>query len=308
MMNDYSVKSIRQDFKSKGIFYTPKELTLYLKSLVDISFDNVYDPTCGRGNLLAEFDDNIAKYGQDTNADEIEVASQRLKNFQGVVGDTLKNPAFMDMKFDLIIANPPFSIPWEVDETDIRFEKAPCVPPKSKADYVFIFHCLHLLKDTGQAIIMEFPGILYRGQREGKLRQYLIEQNYIEKVIHIDGNKFTDTSIATCVLVLKRNKASTDIEFIDSSKDISRIVNIDEIRENNFNLSVSSYVQEEKEKEEIDIDNINIEIINSVIDRVKDDFERFKMISMFENKNYCKVLAEGLRAVLKQYYIDNWEM
>ena len=96
-MNDYSVKSIRQDFKSKGIFYTPKELTLYLKSLVDISFDNVYDPTCGRGNLLAEFDDNIAKYGQDTNADEIEVASQRLKNFQGVVGDTLKNPAFMDM-------------------------------------------------------------------------------------------------------------------------------------------------------------------------------------------------------------------
>ena len=308
MMNDYSVKSIRQGFKSKGIFYTPKELTSYLKSLVDVSFDNVYDPTCGRGNLLAEFDDNIAKYGQDTNADEIEVASQRLKNFQGVVGDTLKNPAFMDMKFDLIIANPPFSIPWEVDEKDIRFEKAPCVPPKSKADYVFIFHCLHLLKDTGQAIIMEFPGILYRGQREGKLRQYLIEQNYIEKVIYIDGNKFTDTSIATCVLVLKKNKTNTDIEFIDSSKDISRVVSVDEIGENNFNLSVSQYVQEEKDAEQIDIDSVNLEIINLVIKRVKDDFERFKMMSILENKDYCKVLAEGLRAVLKQYYIDNWEM
>lgn len=307
-MNDYSVKNIRQDFKSKGIFYTPKELTLYLKSLVDVPYSNVYDPTCGRGNLLAEFDDNIAKYGQDTNADEIEVASQRLKNFQGVVGDTLKNPAFMDMKFDLIIANPPFSIPWEVDEKDIRFEKVPCIPPKSKADYVFIFHCLHLLKDTGQAIIMEFPGILYRGQREGKLRQYLIEQNYIEKVIHIDGNKFTDTSIATCVLVLKKNKTSTDIEFIDSSKDISRVVGIDEVRENNFNLSVSQYVQEEKEVEQIDIDSVNLEIINLVIKRVKDDFERFKMMSILENKNYCKILAEGLRAVLKQYYIDNWEM
>ena len=307
-MNDYSVKSIRQDFKSKGIFYTPKELTSYLKSLVDVPYSNVYDPTCGRGNLLAEFDDNIAKYGQDTNADEIEVASQRLKNFQGVVGDTLKNPAFMDMKFDLIIANPPFSIPWEVDEKDIRFEKAPCVPQKSKADYVFIFHCLHLLKDTGQAIIMEFPGILYRGQREGKLRQYLIEQNYIEKVIYIDGNKFTDTSIATCVLVLKKNKTNTDIEFIDSSKDISRVVSVDEIRENNFNLSVSQYVQEEKEAEQIDIDSVNLEIINLVIKRVKDDFERFKMMSILENKDYCKVLAEGLRAVLKQYYIDNWEM
>lgn len=304
-MQDYSVKEIRKEFKSKGIFYTPKELTLYLKSLVDVKYNNVYDPTCGRGNLLAEFDDNIQKYGQDINADEIEVAKSRLKNFTGVVGDTIKNPAFMDMKFDLIIANPPFSISWEVNEKDIRFKNAPCVPPKSKADYVFIFHCLHLLKETGQAIIMNFPGILYRGQKEGKLRQYLVEQNHIEKVIAIDGGKFTDTDIATCVLVLKKNKTNTDIEFIDSGINKSKIISQEEIKNQGYRLSVSNYVYEEKEKEIIDIDSINLEIIKSVIDRIKEDFKKFKMISEFEGKDYCKILADGLREILKQYYLYN---
>lgn len=301
MLKNYSVKDIRQKFKEQGIFYTPKELCEFMKSLVDIEYKNVYDPACGRGNLLKVFPDNIKKYGQDINEAELEVAKKTLKNFTGAVGDTIKNPAFIDTKFDLIIANPPFSIHWEENKNDTRFKNAPCVPPKSKADYVFIFHCLYMLKDKGQAIIMNFPGVLYRGGREGKLRQYLVEKNYIDKVISIDGGKFTDTNIQTCVLVLRKNKKHTNIEFIDSGLNKSEIIKLEQIKENNFDLSIKNYVFEEVEKDYIDIHALNLELINTALQHIKNTFDMFDNLFVLEGYNYSTILAKGLSNIIKQY-------
>ena len=187
-MKDYSIKSIRDEFKSKGVFYTPKELGERLKSLADVEYKNVYDPTCGRGYLLSVFDDDVVKYGQEIDEEALKEAETNLNNFIGEVGDTIKEDKFKDMKFDLIVANPPFSIKYEPTkelEEDERFRDLPCLAPASKADYMFIAHCLAKLKDSGQAIMLNFPGILYRGAREYKIRKYLVDNNFIEKVIHL---------------------------------------------------------------------------------------------------------------------------
>ena len=254
-MKEHSIKAIKEEFKNKGVFYTPPELSEYLKSLVDKEIKNVYDPTCGRGNLLSVFGDEIKKYGQELNPTELENAKILLKNFEGYCGDTLVDDKFKGFKFDCIVANPPFSINWEPPankDDDVRFINSPAIPTKSKADFAFILHIIHHLEDDGIAVALEFPGILYRGNKEGEIRKWLVEQNYIEKVISIPGNTFTDTSIGTCVLVFKKNKKNTNVEFIDKENNLSKIVSFKEIEENNFNLSVSTYVQIEIEKEKTD--------------------------------------------------------
>ena len=163
-MSNYNIKSIKKEFKAKGIFYTTNELAVLMKSFVDIDTTEVYDPTCGDGSLLSVFDDNIKKYGQEINDHQIEVAKNRLINFTGYCGDTLKEPAFNNKKFKCIVANPPFSIAWEPPIlnglfTDDRFRLAPALPPKSKADYAFILHILHYLANDGVAVVLNFPGI-----------------------------------------------------------------------------------------------------------------------------------------------------
>lgn len=208
-MTGYNIKSIRQDFKSKGIFYTPTELAEMIKSYLPADVKEVYDPTCGHGNLLSVFADEVQKYGQDINIVAVEEA-KKLPNSFIELGDTLAEPKFLGKKFEAIVANPPFSIKWE-QKSDERFASAPALAPKSKADYAFILHILHYLADNGTAVVMEFPGILYRGNAEGKIRRWLVELNYIEKVIHIPGNTFVDTAIPTCILVLRKNRTDTDI-------------------------------------------------------------------------------------------------
>ena len=250
---ELNMKNIKKTFAKKGIYYTPKELAEYMLSLVDTPYKTAYDPTIGQGNLLAILSDDIEKYGQEIHENEMEKARAKLKNFTGVVGDTLAEPAFMDKKFDLILANPPFSVEWKpVEVTDPRFKDCGIVPTKGKADYAFILHCLYLLAEKGTAVIMNFPGILYRKGREGKIRQWLVEQNYVDKVIELPGKKFTDTDIQTILLVLKKNKKDTDILFIDEEDKEVRKVKLEEIKENDFNLSVSTYI--EKEMPEIDYD------------------------------------------------------
>lgn len=255
-MKEYNLKNLKQEFKEKGIFYTQPELALYMKSLIDRPIHDVYDPTCGAGNLLAVFDDDLPKFGQELNDHQLEVANQYLGNFTGVCGDTLKDPAFMDRKFSCIMANPPFSVKWEPPVTgmfgDERFAGVPVLPPKSKADYAFLLHIIHMLADDGIAIVLNSGGIGYRGNSEGRIRQYIIENNWIDKVIHIGGNKFVDTKIATLCLVLKKDKKNTDIEFIDDEQKISRIVTLDEVREKGFTLSVNQYIDKKREEEEID--------------------------------------------------------
>lgn len=243
---ELNMKNIKKTFAKNGIYYTPKELAEYMLSLVDTPYKTAYDPTIGQGNLLAILSDDIEKYGQEIHENEMAKARAKLKNFTGVVGDTLAEPAFMDKKFDLILANPPFSVEWNpVEVTDPRFKDCGIVPTKGKADYAFILHCLYLLAEKGTAVIMNFPGILYRKGREGKIRQWLVEQNYVDKVISLPGKKFVDTDIQTILLVLKKNKKDTDILFIDEENEEVRKVKLEEIKENDFTLSVNTYIEKE---------------------------------------------------------------
>ena len=259
MKKDFSAKAYRDELKQKGVFHTDSKLAEIIKSYGKERPKNVYDPTCGVGTLLSVFDDDIPKYGQELTQDYLEVAKATLKNFTGAVGDTLKEPAFMDMKFDLIVANYPFSIKWEPNKEDVRFKDWVDVPTPSKADYAFIMHMMYLLDDDGICVSLNFPGILYRKAREGKIRKELVEKGYIKKVIQVPGGYFEDTNIATSILVLSKKKSDGFIEFEDLEIDKKEKVSIDEIKENDFNLSVSSYVQEEIEQEDIDIFELNDE-------------------------------------------------
>lgn len=294
-MKDYNIKSIRQEFKQKGIFYTQRELALYLKGFLPDDVAEVYDPTCGNGGLLSVFDDDVQKYGQDINAEQVESARQ-LPNFHGAVGDTLKTPEFANRRFKYIIANPPFSIRWEPEKTEM-FEGWPCLPPKSKADYAFIAHILYCLANDGTAVVLEFPGILYRGNSEGKIRQWLVEQNYIDTVVAVDGGHFVDTKIATCVLVLKKKRPTTGIRFIHN--ELERTVSRDEIVENNFSLSVSQYIVEEQEREQIDPIAVEMDARKAFLAKLENELAFEKFVCEMEKLDIMPFINDIKRIVEK---------
>lgn len=299
-MKDYNLKTIKQDFKSKGIFYTTKDLALYLKSFLPDDVKEIYDPTCGNGGLLSVFDDDVEKYGQDINEEQVQAARENLKNFHGVVGDTLAEPAFMDRKFKYIIANPPFSIKWE-QQNDERFEGYPCLPPKSKADYAFIAHILHCLTDDGIAVVLNFPGILYRGQSEGKIRKYLVEKNFIDTVAMIDGGHFVDTKIATVMLILKKNRNTTDITFLHNDEKI--VVPLSEIINNDYNLSTNNYIIEEVEREEVDLNEVNRDVRKGTLAMIKSTLDMEKMIADLDGTNISGFINE-IRKLLDEYEVQ----
>lgn len=297
----YNIKSIRDEFKAKGIFYTQPELALYLKSLIDVPIVDAYDPTCGDGSLLACFPDELPKYGQEINDHQLKVAQERLVNFIGVCADTLREPAFMDRKFSCIVANPPFSISWDPPMglfADARFADIPAMPPKSKADYAFLLHIMHLLADDGIAVVLNFPGILYRGQSEGALRKWFVTNNWIDKVVHIAGKTFVDTSIATAALVLRKNKTTTDIQFVNSELNLSRIVSVSEIEKNQFNLSVGQYVQKVEPKEHIDSLALNQKARTGMIRKLLADIAVDQMICELEGWDFKCYLDELADAIL----------
>lgn len=279
-----SAKKFRNDLKRSGVFYTDKALAEEIRALLPADVMEVYDPACGDGALLGIFHENVKKYGQDILPEQVAEAKQSIKNFQGVVGDTLLEPAFANRRFQYIVANPPFSIKWEAErlKDDPRFSCAPVLPPQSKADYAFILHILYYLADGGTAAVLNFPGILYRGQREGKIREWIVRNNWIEKVIHIPGGHFEDTNIATALVVFKKGKVTTDIEFVDSENNISRIVPFDEIERNDFNLSVSVYVQQETEKEEIDPEKLQTDARAVFIAKLKKELDFDFMVCQIE--------------------------
>lgn len=296
-MQDYNIKSIRQDFKDKGIFYTQKELAEYLKSFLPDDVTEIYDPTCGNGGLLSIFPDDVQMYGQDINAEQVAVASERLVNFHGVVGDTLKDPAFPDRKFKYIIANPPFSIKWE-PHTDERFAPLPCLPPKSKADYAFLAHILHYLSDDGMAVVLNFPGILYRGNAEGKIRRWMVEQNYIDTVIAVDGGHFVDTKIATAVLILKKRRDNTDIKFAHNDREA--VIPVEQIAENDYNLTVSYYLPEEIEREKIDPIALELHARKAFLSRLEKELEFEKMVCEMENIS-MQPFVSAIKIIINQY-------
>lgn len=297
-MKQKSIKNIRQEFKDNGIFYTPLALAERLKSYVDIEPESVYDPTCGVGNLLSVFHENAKKYGQELDGEQLALID--LPNFTGYTGDTLTDDKFKGMKFDCIMANPPFSVKWEPDtlSDDIRFKDCPALPPPSKADWAFMLHILHHLKDNGVAVVLEFPGILYRGQREGKVRRWFVENNYIDRVVNIPGNTFEDTSIATCVVVLKKNRTTTDITFENGER--IETVPFSAVEENDFNLSVNAYLPEIVVKEEIDPSVLENEARRNFLEGLRKELDFERMVCEIEGIS-IQPFINAIRKVLKEY-------
>lgn len=299
--------------KSGGEFFTPADVSELLTRLGTVGkteVNKVYDPACGSGSLLLKAvkvlgHDAVRNgfFGQEINITTYNLC--RINMFLHDIGfdkfsiaceDTLTNPQHWDDEpFELIVSNPPYSIKWAGDSNpllinDPRFAPAGVLAPKSKADLAFIMHSLSWLASNGTAAIVCFPGILYRGGAEKKIRQYLIDNNFIDCVVQLPGNLFYGTPIATCIMVLKKNKADNKTLFIDASKEcikvtnnnkltpenIARIVDTfagraevahfshlaayEEIREQEYNLSVSTYVEQEDTREKIDIVKLNAEI------------------------------------------------
>lgn len=288
----FDLQTIRQEFKKKGIFYTPPELSEMLKSHVSQVPRRVYDPTCGAGNLLSVFPDTVEKYGQEVNGDQLGVAAASLVNFTGYEGDTLTDPAFLGIKFDCIVANPPFSIAWE-PVTDERFFDAPTIPTRSRADFAFLLHILHYLDNDGVAAVLSFPGVLYRGGREKQIRQWMVEQGFIEKVIHIPGNMFVDTSITTACLVLRKERESRNIEFIDTETDTSHLATLKEVEANDFTLSPSAYIAAPQVGlPTVDPVALEYSARREMLRRLKADIEMSRMVCEMEGMNFGRYLKE----------------
>ena len=299
--------------KSGGEYYTPQEVSELLTRLTIVGkkeVNKVYDPACGSGSLLLKFAKILGKenvrqgfFGQEINITTYNLCRINMflhdidyDKFDIAHGDTLTEPVHIDDEpFEAIVSNPPYSIKWEGDSnpvliSDPRFSPAGVLAPKSKADMAFIMHSLSWLATNGTAAIVCFPGIMYRGGAEKKIRQYLIDNNYVDCIIQLPDNLFYGTSIATCIMVLKKSKASNDTLFIDASKECVKVINNNkltqeniakivsiftertdlqyeaklvsnqEIKNNEYNLSVSQYVEQEGTKETIDIVQLNEEI------------------------------------------------
>ncbi len=303
--------------KSGGEFFTPQEVSELLAEITVVGkkqVNKVYDPACGSGSLLLKFAKVLGKenvrqgfYGQEVNITTYNLCRINMflhdinfEKFNITHGDTLTDPMHWDDEpFDAIVSNPPYSIKWEGDANpllinDPRFAPAGVLAPKSKADLAFTMHMLSWLATSGTAAIVEFPGVLYRGGAEQKIRKYLIDNNYVDAVIQLPPDLFFGTTIATCVIVLKKSKADNATLFIDASAEFVRggnknkitddqrkkilnafierkdidyfamLVPIQLITENDYNIAVSSYIEQENTEEETNIKELNARIAQIV--------------------------------------------
>jgi type I restriction enzyme M protein len=299
--------------KKAGEFYTPQEVSTILAKIVTTgktSLKNVYDPTCGSGSLLLRVAKEVEEiggfYGQEMNPTTYNLARMNMilhgvhyQRFDLVNEDTLEQPApeHADMRFDAVVANPPFSAKWSASalhENDDRFSAYGKLAPKAKADFAFVQHMAHHL-DSGATMACVLPlGVLFRGAAEGHIRKYLIEDcNWLDAVIVLPLNIFYGTGIPTCILVLKKQRENPgDILFIDAgqhfgritqqnqlrSEDIERIVStyrkresiekfshvaeLSEVKENDYNLNIPRYVDTFEEEEPIDLGDVSVKLVN----------------------------------------------
>lgn len=268
--------------KSGGEYYTPQEVSELLTRLTIVGkteVNKVYDPACGSGSLLLKFAKILGKgnvrngfYGQEINITTYNLCRINMflhdidyDKFDVGHGDTLTEPMHWDDEpFEAIVSNPPYSIKWAGDSdslliNDPRFSPAGVLAPKSKADLAFIMHSLSWLATSGTAAIVCFPGIFYRGGAEQKIRQYLIDNNFVDCVIQLPDNLFYGTSIATCIMVLRKSKRENSTLFIDASREFVKVTNSN-IAEQAYNLSVSTYVEQEDRREVVNITALNAEI------------------------------------------------
>ncbi len=300
--------------KSGGEYYTPQEVSELLTKLTVVGkkeVNKVYDPACGSGSLLLKFAKVLGKdkvrqgfFGQEINLTTYNLCRINMflhdidfDKFNIACEDTLISPQHWDEEpFEAIVSNPPYSIKWVGDDNpllinDTRFSPAGVLAPKSKADMAFIMHSLSWLATNGTAAIVCFPGILYRGSAEQKIRKYLIDNNFIDAIIQLPDNLFFGTSIATCIMVIKKSKSDNNVLFIDATKECEKVTNNNKLTdknieqilkyftdrkdekyicalvsnktigdEQNYNLSVSTYVEKEDTRVRVDIKELNKQI------------------------------------------------
>ncbi|MCK8895135.1 type I restriction-modification system subunit M [Haemophilus influenzae] len=315
--------------KSGGEFFTPQSVSKLIPQIAmhgQTSVNKIYDPAAGSGSLLLQakkqFDEHIIEegfFGQEINPTTYNLARMNMflhninyDKFDIALGNTLMEPQFGDDKpFDAIVSNPPYSVKWAGSDdptliNDERFAPAGVLAPKSKADFAFILHALSYLSAKGRAAIVSFPGIFYRGGAEQKIRQYLVDNNYVDAVIALAPNLFFGTSIAVNILVLSKHKPNTQTQFIDASglfksatnnnileeehieqilklfadkEDVpylAKSVSFEDIVKNDYNLAVSSYVEQKDTREVINIDELNAQIRETVtnIDRLRAEIDK----------------------------------
>lgn len=303
--------------KSGGEYYTPQEVSELLARITVVgkrAVNKVYDPAVGSGSLLLKFAKVLGKenirqgfFGQEINLTTYNLARINMflhdvnyEKFSIAHGDTLIDPAHWDDEpFEAIVSNPPYSIKWEGDANpllinDPRFAPAGILAPKSKADLAFTMHMLSWLAVNGTAAIVEFPGVLYRGGAEQKIRKYLVDNNYVDAVIQLPPDLFFGTTIATCILVLKKSKKDNSVLFIDATTELVRPGNKNKLSEanqqkildayvaredsdhfaklvphsdiatNSYNLTVASYVEGKDTTEAVNIVELNTELARVV--------------------------------------------
>lgn len=322
--------------KSGGEFFTPQEVSELLVRIAVYGKKNIkkiYDPATGSGSLLLKARKILGKngvrqgyFGQEKNLTTYNLCRINMflhdvgyDKFDIAHGDTLIDPQHWDdQPFEAIVSNPPYSIKWVGDDdplliNDKRFAPAGVLAPKSKADMAFIMHILHWLSTDGTAAVVCFPGIMYRGGAERKIRQYLVDNNFVDCIIQLPDNLFFGTSIATCIMVLKKNKIDNKILFLDASNEFVKVTNsnkltednidnivnfwaerkdkkytakavvIDEVAEQDYNLSVSTYVDQKDTREQVDIEKLNAELaeivkkedeLRKAIDKIVKDLEK----------------------------------
>lgn len=300
----HNLKSIRQTFRENGVFYTDERLAQIMKGYVGREVAEVYDPTCGDGALLAVFGDEVRKYGQEREGDQLDVACARLVNFEGVCGDTLQEPAFVGRRFDCIMANPPFSAKWEQKSTDERFTAAPALAPPSKADYAFLLHVLHYLAPDGVAVVLNAPGILYRGNAEGKIRRWLVEQNVIDRVVFIPGGYFVDTKIPTVLLVLRKDRTArgiTSIAYEDRSSGREISITPKEIAANDYSLSNLMPQEEKEQSPPIDPNVLEQEAERAAVDVLRAHLGFTQAVSELEGIDHLTPFVARVDALLSEY-------
>ena len=312
--------------KKAGEFYTPQTVSTLLAKIVTQGKDrlrSVYDPTCGSGSLLLrvkrEVKDVDMIFGQEMNRTTYNLARMNMilhdvhfAKFDIKQEDTLTRPQHIDMRFDAVVANPPFSAKWSADPIylqDERFSRYGKLAPSSKADMAFVQHMLHQLDEQGTMAVVLPHGVLFRGSSEGVIRQYLIEKmNVVDTIIGLPANIFYGTSIPTCILVLKKNRTHTgDILFIDASNDFekqknqnkllpehldkiiaafeqrqnidkyAKVATLQEVKDNDYNLNIPRYVDTFEAEDEIDLNTIaqqlkDLEQQSLNTDKVIDEF------------------------------------
>lgn len=338
--------------KKAGEFYTPHEVSVMMARIAAIGQEDkqlfsVFDPTMGSGSLMLNmrnylnYPESVKYHGQELNTTTFNLAKMNLilhgvdnEDIRLRNGDTLNKdwPTDEPYTFDSVVMNPPYSAKWSADDTfldDSRFNKYGKLAPKSKADFAFLLHGFYHLKDSGTMAIVLPHGVLFRGAAEGVIRKKLLEDGSIDTVIGMPVNLFFGTSIPTTVIILKKNRTTRDVLFIDASKDFlkgknqnklslvnidkvvetyknredvdkyARVASFDEIKENDFNLNIPRYVDTFEEQEEIDIVELGKELVslNQQIKEAENDF--LAMLDELAVTDDTRDIIEATKAVFR---------